>query len=317
MGWIEDLPELFPDYLRYLWRDVPDRVPALKEIRLRCGAPVVLLDGGQEWFLRENGELCRQSEHGMVLAPEDMEAVLRHLCKDSLYAYTDEIRQGFLTVSGGHRVGIAGQVVLEQDHTIRTIKHISYLNIRIAREWYGAADELLPYLYAGKQFQNVMLISPPGCGKTTLLRDLIRQVSNGNPYGAGMTVGVVDERSELAGSYRGIPQNDVGIRTDVMDACPKTIGIVLLLRSMAPQVLAVDELGTKEDVKAVEQAAVSGVKLMLTVHGDSEEDIKKHLFLKELWEQRLIKRYVLLGKEQEKCIIRGIYDEEWKPCGRK
>ncbi|NLL80242.1 MAG: stage III sporulation protein AA [Clostridiales bacterium] len=310
----DEILGLFPDYLREMWQEALQKVESLQEIRLRNEKPVLLSDGRREWFIRKDGRLTEQAEGAFRMGEKELEAVLNHVCQYSLYAYEDEIRQGYLTVPGGHRIGLAGQVVLEGKEKIRTIKHISYMNIRISREVFGAADSLLPFLYERGNFRNVMLISPPGCGKTTVLRDLIRQVSDGNRYGEGRTVGVVDERSELAGAYLGRAQNNLGIRTDVLDACPKSIGMLLLIRSMSPKIIAIDELGEREDMEAVKQAALSGIGLMVTVHGEGIEDIKRRLFLQDILKKRLFKRFVVLHKENGQCRIKDIYDEELKSC---
>ena len=174
---------------------------------------------------------------------KELEEILEHICHYSPYAFEEELRRGFVTVAGGHRVGVAGQAILETDGGIRTLKNISFLNIRVAHQVKGAADRVMPEMYRNGMLRSALIISPPGCGKTTLLRDLIRQISDGNAYGRGMTVGVVDERSESAGSFLGRPQNDVGMRTDVLDSCPKDKGMLLLLRSMSPRVVAIGTAG--------------------------------------------------------------------------
>ena len=207
-------------------------------------------------------------------------------------------------------MGIAGQVVLEGESAVRTIKHISYLNIRISHQIKGAADKVLPHIYENGQVKNTLIISPPGCGKTTLLRDIIRQISDGNDYGPGLSVGVVDERSEISGSYLGIPQNDVGMRTDVMDACPKALGMMLLLRSMAPGVIAVDELGGREDMEALRQVAYCGSRIVATIHGMGLEDyVKKHLNNGDAMEP-LFECVLILGREKGKPVIRRICGKE-------
>ena len=187
------------------------------------------------------------------MSKREIEETMEYVANYSMYAYEEELRQGFLTIGGGHRVGVVGKAVSEDGH-IRSMKYISCINVRIAHEVRGCADAVMPYVAGRGDVRHTLIISPPGCGKTTLLRDMIRQISNGGKHCRGRTVGVVDERSELGGAYRGIPQNDLGMRTDLLDCCPKAEGMMLLIRSMTPQVIAVDEIGGEEDIRAVETA---------------------------------------------------------------
>ena len=278
----EEIQRIFPDYMRQLWKEVSEQAKGLQEIRLRTGREIVLKINGEERYLSSGGQVVPDAGRAMRATERDLEAVLNHICDYSLYAFSDEIRQGFLTIPGGHRVGMAGQVILEENGAVRNMKHIRYMNIRISHEVKGAADAVLPYLYEDGELLNTLLISPPGGGKTTLLRDMIRQISDGNRFAGGMNVSVADERSEIAGCYMGCPQNDVGMRTDVLDACPKVLGMMMLLRSMSPQVVAVDELGSREDISAVGQVMQSGSRVLATVHGESLEEIREKDFLKGL-----------------------------------
>lgn len=267
-----DLQQLFPADRRPFWSPILEK-EGLQEIRLRTDKPAAVFLEGKEFFVGKDGALTKLWQDAYLPGRREMEGFLHHICHYSPYAYEDELRQGYLTVEGGHRIGIAGQVVLEQDGSIRTIKNISYINIRISHQIKGAADGVLPYLYEGGKIKNVLIISPPGCGKTTLLRDLVRQVSDGNAYGEGRCVGLVDERSEIAGCFMGIPQNDIGMRTDVLDACPKEKGMMLLLRSMAPGVIAIDELGGAQEVEALRLASYCGVGVLATAHGTDVRDV--------------------------------------------
>ena len=310
----EEVLCLFPEGSRDRWREVAKRAEGLQEIRFRVGMPLSVWIDNKENFVDEQGKIVDRPEKAMRPAAEEVEALLQHLCRYSVYAFADEIRQGFLTVQGGHRIGLAGQVIPDKDGRIKNMKYIRYLNIRIAHQVKGAADSVIPYIFEKGHVQNTLLISPPGGGKTTMLRDIIRQVSDGTVYGAGVNVSVVDERSEIAGSYLGVPQNDVGIRTDVLDGCSKTEGMMMAIRSMAPQVLAVDELGSVEDVQALQMAGGCGCRLLATAHGDSLEKIRHKDYMRYVMDAELFERYVVLDRKTKVCRIAGIYDGKGNLC---
>ncbi len=310
----EDILGLFPDYLRGVWEHTAARAASLQEIRLRADSPVLLHLGRRECFLARDGSMTDDIAQAYYIGRKELDGILNHICRYSVYAFEEELRQGFLTVPGGHRIGVAGQVVTDESGKVKRLKHISYLNIRIAHEVIGAADSVMPFLYERGRFLSGMIVSPPGCGKTTLLRDIVRQVSDGNPHGMGLCVGVVDERSEIAGCYMGIAQNRVGIRTDVLDGCPKAAGMMMLIRSMAPQVVAVDEIGSPEDVQALLQVLQCGSSLIVTVHGSSMEEIRGKKYIKDLLELGEFRRFILLGKNRGNCFVEGIFDEGFALC---
>ncbi len=268
----------------------------LQEIRMRVGKPLIILKNNREWVLDKKIE------------KEDLMETLEYISDYSLHAYENELKQGFLTIEGGHRVGITGQALIEHGE-VKNVKYISSIHIRVAHEILNCAEPVMKYITWEKQICSTLIISPPGCGKTTLLRDIIRQVSDGNKWCRGVSVGVVDERSEIAGCHMGIPQNQLGIRTDVWDCCPKEKGMLLLIRSMAPKVIAVDEIGSAEDIHALEYAMHCGCKMLGTVHGSSMEEIRKKPLFEQLVKAHRFERYIVLSNVHRVGEIAGIYDE--------
>ena len=300
---------LFPEEWREYFKEMEGRQDEISEIRMRAGSPICVYVGMQEFFLNYKGRFTLQKEDARYIHIRELQSITNYICKYSIYAYEEELQQGFLSVEGGHRIGICGQVVTDDDHHIRTIKYISSLNIRIAHEVKGVGDPVIPFLYENTKILNTVIVSPPGIGKTTLLRDLVRQISNGNVWAVGQNVGVIDERSEIAGSFQGVAQNDVGIRTDILDRCPKKEGMLLLIRSMRPEVVAVDELGGEDDWKRLEQVTHCGSSIIATIHGDGLKDflMKRDAFdLKK----EVFKRCIVLGQRENGNRYLEIYGWE-------
>lgn len=300
----EEILAIFPNQMRRILSHALLDVDNLNEIRMGVNCPLRFVQGGRELFVARDGSFVGKREDAWKIRQEEMDDLIQHVCTYSLYAFENEIRQGFLTVPGGHRIGVSGKVILNEDDTVRNISYIRFMNIRISHEVIGTADDVLPYLIQQNRVMNTLIVSPPGCGKTTLLRDLVRQISDGNEYCKGKQVAVVDERSEIAGSYLGIPQNQVGIRTDVLDACPKSVGMMLLMRSMSPQVVAVDEVGGEHDMNSLYQIVKCGTGVLATMHGSTMDDVKSKLGI----HRRMFERFVFLSRKNGKNYEKKICD---------
>jgi stage III sporulation protein AA len=288
-------PLLAPAIAAVLRAAPPELLAQAGEVRLRAGKPLIVVTGGGDTFLDARGQPAGPGD-AFIAGSDDVAKTLQLISRNSLYACEEELRQGFLTVAGGHRIGIAGQAVMAGGE-LKTLKNISALNIRLAREIRGAADAVMPYAVSGARVLNSLVISPPRCGKTTVLRDMARQLSSGiGRLGfAGVQVGIVDERSELAACQDGLPTADLGPRADVLDGCPKAVGMLMLIRSMAPQVIVTDELGREADAAAVREASHAGVAVVASAHGRDVADIAARPFLGELIAERIFERFIILG----------------------
>lgn len=269
---------------------------SLQEIRIKINKPLIVNVSDKEILL------------DYIVTQNDMKEILTKMSNYSLYAYEEEIRQGYITIKGGHRIGIAGECILSKGE-VRTIRNISSINIRICREVIGSSEGLMKYISSKNRVYNTLIVSPPKCGKTTILRDITRNISYGikNIGLEGKKVAVIDERSEIAACYNGIPQLDVGIRTDVLDSCFKKDGMIMAIRSLSPEVIICDEIGTEGDIEALNMAFNSGVNILVTIHGYSIEDIYNRKVFKELIENSILERIVVLSNRYGVGTIEKIY----------
>ena len=307
----ENVLEYISLELSQILKKIPDTYKMkVEEIRLRNGIPLSICFKGTDYFISRKGGLTKNEYEGVLVNRQDIIKTFQLISNYSVYAFEEEMRNGFITLKGGHRVGIGGKV-LYGNKGIEGIRNISSLNIRIAREKIGVSDRLLKYILDfPKTIHNTLIISPPQCGKTTILRDLIRNLSNGlQSYGMeGLKVGIIDERSELAGMYNGIPQHDIGLRTDILDGCNKKDGTTMLLRAMSPEIIAMDEIGSIYDVEAIHESLKAGVKVIATVHGSNLEDLLSKKSLSILVEEKIFKRYVFLDNSKGVGTIKDIID---------
>lgn len=285
---MEEVLTYFPEKIREKLRCF--HIEFLEEIRIRNGRPVFLKIGQEE------------VQTNYIVHTEEILEILQRICDNSIYTYQNQICNGYITIKGGHRVGITGNVVIKEGQ-VTNISHIYSLNFRVARQVLGCSIPILKYILniSGNTIYNTIIISPPGRGKTTILRDLIRNLSNGIPeyHFHGVNIGVVDERGEIAAMYRGIPQNDVGQRTDVLDNVSKDLGMKMLVRSMSPKIIVADEIGTVQDIEAIEYAVCSGVKGIFTAHGTGIEEVIHNPILGKLYEQNLIERILVIGENRQ------------------
>ena len=260
-----------------------DEKESLEEIRIRVNRPIILK-------VRNNNKILNY-----IITTQDILEIMEKITENSMYSYQKQICSGYITLKGGHRVGISGNVVMEEDKVIN-INYIYSLNFRIARQIIGVSEKILSEVINNDNIYNTLIVSPPGAGKTTILRDLIRNISREK------TVGVVDERGEITAMYKNEPQNDMGLKVDILSNVSKSVGMKMLVRSMAPDIICADEIGTKEDIEAIKYAITSGVKGIYTAHGESIESINKSPILKELLELNIINKVIILNKEDRSKI---------------
>jgi len=300
-----------PKYISSSIRKLPGlRIKKLEEIRLRAQSPVMLSTGDGQAFLGNDGNIIFNSDEALYITTDDINKTLEMMCEFSVYAFGEDIKNGFITLKGGHRVGISGRAVSDGGN-VKTIKDISSLNIRISKEVLGCANKLIKFIVKdSKSIYNTLLISPPKCGKTTMLRDITRLLGDGNKELGfdSMKVSLIDERSEIAACYKGVPQNHVGISTDVLDGCPKQEGMLMMLRSMSPEVIVTDEIGSTGDYEAIQNIYNAGVSLVTTAHGYNISQLKSRKEVLRLIEDHFFDRFIVLDNSKGPGTVKEIVD---------
>ncbi|KRE98312.1 stage III sporulation protein AA [Paenibacillus sp. Soil766] len=316
------ISHLLPQNIRFMLSELPPNVQAsVEEIRVRESRPLEISWADRYAFISERGQMITQEALAYKPSRQDCQLLLEILTNHSLYTFEEELRRGYITVSGGHRVGLAGRTILDQGQ-VKQIRDVSSFNIRIAREIQGVGQEILPHLVDQSMgnIHHTLIISPPQQGKTTLIRDLARLISRGewgarNSFLSGKKVGIVDERSELAACVKGVPRFDLGPRTDVLDGCPKAEGMMMMIRSLSPEVLIVDEIGRCEDAEAIHEAVHTGIRVLATAHGASYEDVRGRPVLRELMEAGVFMKYVILQRRKGASASFRILDHQGKSMG--
>lgn len=287
---VEMLPERAAQAVSAMEGSLADRV-----IELRIGSmrPMLALDCKRDYFITPEGTVTAFSGNALMLDGDECRQFMDYITKYSAYAFTDELKNGFLTLKGGYRVGIAGKTVIGEGG-ISGFGACTSFCIRIPREVKGIAHDLCTRIRNGGDFLNTLIVSPPGMGKTTLLRDIARELGSETSGRSGMRICVIDERSEIAGGF-GAHRFDLGTKADVLDGCPKSQGIILALRSLNPQVIVTDEIGRPEDATALQDALNCGVGIIATAHGGGLQDILNRPVMQNMVEDGLFRLYIVIG----------------------
>ncbi|MHC1682559.1 MAG: stage III sporulation protein AA [Clostridiaceae bacterium] len=291
---IGELKRVLPSFLSEKIEENYD-INKLQEIRLVINKPPILN--------YNNSEIIE----GGIIRKDDIDLMMKRISNYSLYAYEEEIKNGYITMPGGHRIGISGEVILENDD-IRGIKNVSSLIIRINKEIKGCSKKVLPYICSKERIKNTLIISPPKCGKTTLLRDITRELSNGNSFLRGKKTIVVDERSEIGACLFGVPQLDLGLRTSVIDSCPKSKGIMMAVRTLSPEVVICDEIGLSKDIEAIISALNCGISLITSIHGYGIADYENRMVFKEAIDNKVFDIIIVLSLKNGAGTIEKVVD---------
>ena len=293
----EQAAELLPIRWQQAARRLPDwRKAQAEEFRLRTGRPMTVLTCEGEVLVSD--ELPRP-----LVTQSDLEQLCDMVTGYSRYAVSDTLSKGYLIGRGGFRIGVCGTAVLRAGVNTN-LRDISSVTVRISRQIRGISEPLVEELWGSEGFPSTLLLAPPGAGKTTLLRDMICALSDGSETRPACRVGVVDERGELAAMYRGVPQLEVGAHTDVLDGCPKALGVVMLLRAANPQIIAVDEITAEEDLWAMLTAANCGVALLATIHAAAREELTRKPLFTKLLEMQVFRRLVTITVEHGRRVYR-------------
>lgn len=322
---LDSLNGILPHQIRRIINRLPDEVrDGLEEIRIRKYRPLEIIYNHRSAFVGFDSQLVPHSSLAYRPTEEDCQCFLELTTQHSLYSFEEELKQGYITVAGGHRIGLAGRTIVTSGQ-VKMIRDVGSFNIRVARQKEGTCQNLLPYLIDRQQRKwrmfHTLVLSLPGQGKTTLLRDIARSISQDEshtvPYKQqkiSCKVAIIDERSELAACVQGRPSFDLGPRVDVMDACPKAQGMMMMIRSMSPDVLIVDEIGNRADVQAIQEARYAGIRVIASAHAADFAEACRSPILKEVIASGVFERYVFLHRSLNSSMRYQVLDgagREW------
>ena len=300
-----DVSACLSERIRNIINNIPDNIKCcVQEIRLRIHKNIILNCPNGSYALSVDGELS-EKETLFCITPTDIDETFKSICNYSLYSHQNQIRNGYITLRGGHRAGICGTAVISNG-VIINIRDISSINIRIARQMYGCANDIIKLLDGN--VGSTLIVGPPSSGKTTILRDISRQLSNISE-GYFKKVCIVDERGEIGCSYKGIPQCDIGL-CDLLDAYPKGEGILQAIRSLSPDIVVCDEVGSDDDVRSIEMSLNAGVKVIASIHAGSLEEFLNRPQAKRLLNTKAFKNIIILENRNTPGKIHDIYNAE-------
>lgn len=308
MKQFEEAVSIVPESLRRCLLGIGEEMKkSVCEIRLRANRPVVLVSGNESFVLNNNSSLGKEPGNAAVCTAGQLEETFACLCGYSVQSCQNDIANGFVTMPGGHRVGITGTAVSNDGKNVASLRNVCSLNIRVAREICGSSDEIYNRVFKNKSISGLLIAGPPASGKTTVLRDLVRRLS-GFEGGKGLKVCVIDERGELAAMNNGVCLNDIGVNSDVLTSYPKNCAITSAVRTMSPQIVACDEISTDDEIRAIAGGANSGVVFIATVHAASFSELIQRRQIELLLDIGCFRNVVLLSGKGKPCTVENIYE---------
>lgn len=304
------------DILKYLSLNVRSIVSSqneilldkIYEIRIRIGNPIEVKTTTGKFFLSNNVKSQLFNNTFYKIKKNDIISTVSLLTLNSIHAFEEEIQKGYITIEGGNRVGLCGDCIYK-NNKFTGYKNITSINIRIAKDYINCSNEVMKYIIKNRNsVYNTLIAGPPLCGKTTCIRDLARKLSNGilKPYFEGVDITVLDERGEIGAVYNGVPQMNIGCRTDILSYCMKKEGYIISIRALSPKIIISDELGSKDDFEIIQYAQKSGVNVISTAHCNNIDDLNNNIYLKTIIESKIIERIIILDS-QKPITIKNVY----------